>query len=121
MTPALEEHFSGLPAEALIRAGLADLSAGRESIGSLLVQIGGPRLRGCGVPVPQLPDAESSDHRLYARLSATHGLEAHSQFNSLVRQLVSFERALERRVWAGRRAPAAELAEELDGGGHGRF
>jgi hypothetical protein len=104
MSPTLEEHFSGLPAEALVREGLADLSAGQESVVSLLVQIGGPRLRDCGVPVPLLPDAENSDRRLYARLAATHGLEAHSQFNSLVRQLVSFERALERRVWAGRRA-----------------
>jgi hypothetical protein len=110
MSPALEEHFSGLPAEALIRQGLADLSTGQESVVSLLVQIGGPRLRDCGVPVPVLPDAENSDRRLYARLAATHGLEAHSQFNSLVRQLVSFERALERRVWAGRRALAAGLA-----------
>lgn len=110
MSPALEEGFSGLPAEALIRQGLADLSAGQESVVSLLVQIGGPRLRDCGVPVPLLPDAENSDRRLYARLAATHGLEAHSQFNSLVRQLVSFERALERRIWAARRAPAGEPA-----------
>lgn len=110
MSPALEQHFTGLPAEALIRNGLADLCAGQESVVSLLVQIGGPRLRGCGVPVPLLPDAENSDRRLYARLAATHGLEAHSQFNSLIRQLVSFERALERRVWAARRAPAARQA-----------
>lgn len=110
MSPALEAHFAGLPAEALIRAGLADLSAGQESVVSLLAQIGGPRLRGCGVPVPLLPDAENSDRRLYARLAATHGNEAHSQFNSLVRQLVSFERALERRIWAARRAPAVEPA-----------
>ena len=110
MSPALEEGFSGLPAEALIRQGLADLIAGQESVVSLLVQIGGPRLRDCGVPVPLLPDAENSDRRLYARLAATHGLEAHSQFNSLVRQLVSFERALERRIWAARRAPTGEPA-----------
>lgn len=110
MSPALEQNFTGLPAEPLIREGLMDLAAGRESTGSLLVQIGGPRLRGCGVPVPLLPDAENSDRRLYARLAVTHGLEAHSQFNSLVRQLVSFERALERRIWAGRRAVAAERA-----------
>lgn len=106
MTPALEQLFSGLPAETLVREGLADLAEGRESIGSLLVQIGGPRLRDCGVPVPLLPDAENSDLRLYERLGAAHGREAHAQFNSLVRQLVSFESALEGRVWARRRAAA---------------
>ena len=102
--------FTGLPAEALIRAGLEDLAAGRESDSSLLVQIGAPRLRLLEVPVAMSDGNVDADRRLYQQLAARHGREAHSQFNSLVRQLVSFERALERRVWARRRADAAAVS-----------
>ena len=106
MTPALAQDFAGLPAEALIRQGLEDLAAGRESIGALLVQIGAPRLRLLEIPVPPADDMDA-DRRLYRLLAITHGREAHSQFNSLIRELVSFERALERRVWARRRQAVA--------------
>jgi hypothetical protein len=43
-------------------------------------------------------DALGADRRLYRLLATTHGVAAHSQFNALVRQLVSFERALEQRI-----------------------
>lgn len=107
MPPAAPIDFTGLPGEALVREGLADLASGRESLASLLVQIGAPRLRLLAVPVAHRADDLTADRRLYAKLERIHGREAHSQFNSLVRQLVSFERALERRVWADRRATAA--------------
>ncbi len=104
MTDLFASDFAGLPAETLVRQGLEDLIAGRESMGSLLVQIGAPRLRLLGLPLPIREDDEcDADRRLYRLLSAEHGTEAHSQFNSLIRQLVSFERALERRVWARNR------------------
>ncbi len=103
MSIVIDHDFAGLPAEDLIRQGLADLAAGRESIGALLVQIGTPRLRLLNVPLPPVVNAQDADRRLYRLLATTHGNEAHSQYNSLIRELVSFERALERRVWAGRR------------------
>jgi hypothetical protein len=82
-----------LPGAGLVREGIADLAAGRATIASLLVSIGAPRLRAAGVKVPPgLPDAS---HRLYAELVRLHGDGAHSQYNALVRRLVSFERALE--------------------------
>jgi hypothetical protein len=34
------------------------------------------------------------EHRLYLTLSKTAGRAAHSQYNALIRRLVSFERAL---------------------------
>lgn len=102
MSTVIDHDFAGLPAEALIRQGLADLAAGRESIGALLVQIGAPRLRLLNVPLPAECDADA-DRRLYRLLTTSHDREAHSQYNSLLRELVGFERALERRVWAGRR------------------
>jgi hypothetical protein len=39
-------------------------------------------------------------------LETTHGNAAHSQYNALIRQLVSFEQALEQRVSRARRVAA---------------
>lgn len=103
MSPIQTNDFDGLPGAAAIRAGLEDLAAGRESVESLLIQIGAPRLSWLGVMLPSSPDV-NADRRLYQLLSLQHGNAAHSQFNSLIRQLVSFERALERRLFARQRA-----------------
>ena len=83
-----------LPGGWLIRAGLDDLSAGRESDASLVVRIGAPRLRRLGLEIPgeSVPGAE---HRLYERLRAAHADAAHSRYNAFLRLLVSFERAAE--------------------------
>jgi len=88
--------FDGLPGADAIRAGLEDLAVGRESVESLLIQIGAPRLSWLGIVLPAKPELDA-DRRLYRLLAAQHGNAAHSQFNSLIRQLVSFERALEGR------------------------
>lgn len=39
-------------------------------------------------------DALDADHRRYALLGREHGNDAHRRYNSLRRELVSFERAL---------------------------
>lgn len=82
-----------LPGQDLIDAGRRDLAQRVESIPSLLVSIGAPRLARLGLtieaPIP------SPEHRLYARLCADDPDAAHSRFNALVRRLVSFERAAE--------------------------
>jgi hypothetical protein len=95
----ISELFCGLPAESLIRKGLDDLGGGRESVESLLVLIGAPRLRLMNVPVPAAGDIDS-DRKLYGLLCESHGSEAYSHYNSLLRQLSSFARALERRYRA---------------------
>jgi len=82
-----------LPGADLIRDGLRDLAAGVESIESLLVLIGAPRLRRLGFDVPDTPDYP--EDRLYARLAAEDEDSAHSRYNALIRRLVSFERAAE--------------------------
>lgn len=105
MPPLQLSDFDGLPGASAIRAGLEDLAAGRESVESLLVQIGAPRLIGLGITLPLNAEMDA-DRRLYQLLSAQHGNEAHSQFNSLIRELVSFERALEHRLGARHRALA---------------
>lgn len=89
MTPS---SLKALPGGAQIGEGLADLAAGRETISSLLVAIGAPRLRSLGLEVPEGP--RSPEHRLYLLLAAEDADSAHSRYNALVSRLVSFERAL---------------------------
>jgi hypothetical protein len=90
-----------LPGEELVEQGIRDLERGVESPEALLVSIGAPRLRRLGIDLPRT--FPSPEHRLYERLSAEHGDAAHSQYNALVRRLVSFERAA-RTAGAARRA-----------------
>jgi hypothetical protein len=80
-----------LPGHELVDKGLHDLERGAESVESLLVSIGSPRLRRLGFRVTQ--PFESPEHRLYDLLSVQYGDAAHSRYNALVRRLVSFERA----------------------------
>ena len=86
------EISDALPGADLVRKGLQDLAEGVESVESLLVLIGAPRLRRLGFDVPhtQLPE-----HRLYAKLAAEDSDSAHGRYNALIRKLVSFERAAE--------------------------
>ncbi len=89
----------GLPGAELIQRGMRDLRSGRDSAESELVQIGGARLRRAGLNVTVSDDqALDADHRLYDLLARKHGNEAHSRYNALLRELISFERALEQRM-----------------------
>jgi len=81
-----------LPGGELISRGLADLANGEETIESLLVAIGAPRLRRLGFLVPSV---DRPEHRLYDLLAATGSDTAHSRYNALLRKLTSFERAAE--------------------------
>ena len=87
--------LTGLPGEALMREGLADWAAGRRTIPACLVAIGSGRLHRAGLiprPAPlEVPDAE---HQLYQLLRQAGG-DAYSRYNSLLRELISFEQALD--------------------------
>jgi hypothetical protein len=83
-----------LPGADIIEKGVEDLSRRVESIASLLVSIGAPRLRRLGLPIPELT-FDSPEHRLYKLLSQSNPDSAHSRYNALIRRLVSFERAAE--------------------------
>ena len=86
--------FTGIPGSDLIEAGLEDLHGGRQTVASLLVAIGAPRLRRIGLELPKdLPT--SPEHRLYDVLAEDDSDSAHSRYNALIRKLVSFERAAE--------------------------
>jgi hypothetical protein len=85
--------FAHLPGADLIAAGIEDLAAQRETVASLLVSIGGLRLRAAGLGLPPLLD--NPEIRLYQSLARENQDAAHGRYNALVRVLVSFERALE--------------------------
>jgi hypothetical protein len=86
-----EREAAKLPGEELVQRGIRDLERGSESVESLLVSIGAPRLRRAGFSIPTpVPEPET---RLYRLLQERHGDAAHGRYNALVRRLVSFERA----------------------------
>ena len=91
-------EFSAIPGSDLIEAGLEDLHDGRQTVASLLVAIGAPRLRRIGLELPKEMLKDLSDypeHRLYDLLAKDDSDSAHSRYNALIRKLVSFERAAE--------------------------
>ena len=101
----MSDLLQGLPGEALMREGLTDFQSGRRSIPACLAEIAGPRLRRLGLLPPahfhSLPEPEV---RLY-RLLRLQGGDAYSRYSALLRELVSFEQALDRRS----RGPSSDL------------
>ena len=90
--------LDGLPANDVIQQGLDDLTQRRVSVAACLVKIAIPRMRRCGMEMILSDDeALNADRELYALLGHEYGNEAHSRYNALLRELVSFERALEAR------------------------
>ena len=89
--------FADLPGGDLVEQGFVDLEAGVVSIPSLLVKIGSPKLKDLGfdVKVPQIrSDADLPEHQLYELLALSGSDTAHGRYNSLLRRLVSFTRAV---------------------------
>ena len=87
--------FEGLPGEEFAQAGLEDWRRGEETVPALLMQIASLSLERAGFRLPPMPASElDTEIRLYRLLQPIHGDAAHSQYNALLRRLVSFERAL---------------------------
>lgn len=79
-----------LPGAEIVEPGLADLAAGRFTDEALAVVEAAPRLRRAGVEVPEhepIPDAALLLHR---RLDAVLGDAAHSRYNAIRRQVLSY-------------------------------
>lgn len=91
-----EEIYPRLPGQELVEAGLADLTQNHITEMSLLVLIASPRLRSLGIEIPDRAFPKPYEHELYARLEQRLGPAAHSYYNSLIRRIVSYARALER-------------------------
>jgi hypothetical protein len=92
-SPALRSgRFDAVPGWELVRAGLADLAAGRVTIEGELVRSASERLAGLGIV------ADDGDlqpvNRLYELVEAEVGpARAHGRYNALRRRLASFLRA----------------------------
>ena len=94
--PMDDDLMVGLPGEALVRRGLADVAEGRCTIEACLVQIARPRLSACGW-LPPFPVMAQPELALYRLLKARPG-DAYTRYNALLGELVSFEMALDRRL-----------------------
>ncbi|KAF0242248.1 MAG: hypothetical protein FD180_4010 [Planctomycetota bacterium] len=89
----MREIPDNLPGADLVKKGIQDLQEGRLTVESLLVSVGARRIRESGVEVP--PGLATPEERLYELVAGSHGDDAHSQYNALIRRLISFEQALE--------------------------
>lgn len=88
--------FEGLPGAELVGRGLRDLACGAVTAESLLVLAAGPALRRLGIDVPVSNKVQPPhEHRLYELLAESFGAGAHGRYNSLLRRVVSFTRAVE--------------------------
>ncbi|MGH2725605.1 MAG: hypothetical protein ACRDKS_01380 [Actinomycetota bacterium] len=83
-----------LPGSEYLARGISDLERGVESVPSLLVSIGRPRLVRAGLDVPG-PVSDRPEERLYELLAGEDPRTAHARYNALIRRLISFERATE--------------------------
>lgn len=84
-----------LPGAELVREGLRDLHAGRDTPAAALLRMATTRLAGVGVLVPAGLDGGTAGHRLYDLLSDEDRRTAHSRYNALVGRIVSYVRAAE--------------------------
>ena len=90
------EELTGLPGAELVIPGLEEISRAEPTEYALLLLIASPRLRSLGYEIPERADiARPYEHQLYGLLERTHGPAAYSRYNSLLRRIVSFCRALE--------------------------
>ena len=89
--------MTGLPGEDLLRQALADVRAGRHSIAACLVHIARPRLARAGLLPENMVTAAEPELQMYRLLRQESG-DAYSRYNALLRELVSFEMALDARM-----------------------
>lgn len=92
--------FSGLPGADLVENGLRDLAANVRSAEALAVALFEPRLRTLGIAISGSHGGETLNLELYELLEEQYGVEAHSQYNALLRRVISFASALEREASA---------------------
>ena len=94
----MAEPDANLPGADIVARGLAAHARGETTIEALLIAIGAPRLRRLGLDLR--PDNALPRHpemALYRALGVDYPADTHSRYNALIRRLVSFERAYERR------------------------
>lgn len=97
MTGTGADILAGLPGADRVLNGLEDYRHNRHTIDSCLVRIARPRLAVAGFIAPSAVHDPSAELDLYQLLHRV-GTQAHSRYNALLRELVSFEHALDQRL-----------------------
>lgn len=92
----IENWSERFPGGELVRQGLADFQAGRCTVPACLVGIGRTRLSRAGLLPASLRNQFPEPERQLYRLLCEAGGDAYSRYNALVRELISFEQALDR-------------------------
>lgn len=87
--------WSDFPGASLVQQGLADFAQGRRTAASFLISIASPRLSRHGLIAQNVPIASDAEIALYETLCQEPG-DAYGRYNSMLRELVSFEHALDR-------------------------
>ena len=90
----LSEELRYFPGGIRVAEGLADHAAGRRGINACLVRIASPRLVRAGLMSPLPISDNSAELELYEILSSEPG-NAYGRYNAIIRELVSFEHALD--------------------------
>lgn len=98
MTSDPHELFEGLPGGELVLEGLRDHRRGHPSIAACLVRMAAPRLMRAGVIDPIPEQNNDAELELYQLLSSSGDPRSYSRYNALIRELISFEHALDHRT-----------------------
>ena len=98
MNPNEPGLLEGLPGAGRVRQGLLDYRHGRVSIPACLVRMARPRLIRAGLMNASPLRDTTAEIELYRLISESQGSRAFGFYQSLVRELVSFEHALDHRL-----------------------
>ena len=98
MNPNPSELFEGLPGAERIVEGLKDYHDGRHSIPACFVRMARPRLIRAGMMSASPTHDDGAELQLYQLLSTSGDSHSYSRYNALVRELISFEHALDHRL-----------------------
>lgn len=98
-----DNMITGLPGEDLVRRGLADFHAGHCTIAACLIHIARPRLTRAGLVAVDHPNMIEDPEIQLFRLLQQEGGDAYSRYNSLLRELVSFENCLDPLIRKGKK------------------
>lgn len=93
-----DELMAGLPGNTLVREGLADVQAGASSVPACLVHIARPRLLQAGLLSGETAAPGVEPELALYRFLQREGGDAYSRYNALLRELMSFESALDQRL-----------------------
>jgi hypothetical protein len=105
------EILANLPGAERVLEGLDDYRENRISMAACLVRMARPRLSEIGL-MDSIPLQDDGAELELFDLLQHQGNQAHSRYNALIRELVSFERALDHRMTQSSHERAGSLKPE---------